>query len=39
MRSAKQIMNEGRFDSFAEAAPHPDINGFFRDDMANRTDL
>lgn len=36
IKSAKQIMAEGRFDSFADAAPHPEINGFFRDDMAKR---
>jgi 2-methylisocitrate lyase-like PEP mutase family enzyme len=38
IKSAKQIMDEGRFDSFADAAPHPDLNTFFRDDMANRPD-
>jgi 2-methylisocitrate lyase-like PEP mutase family enzyme len=39
IKSAKQIMDEGRFDSFADAAPHPDLNAFFRDDMAKRPDL
>jgi 2-methylisocitrate lyase-like PEP mutase family enzyme len=39
LKSAKQIMSEGKFDSFADAAPHPDVNGFFRDDMRKRTDL
>jgi 2-methylisocitrate lyase-like PEP mutase family enzyme len=39
IKSAKQIMDEGRFDSFADAAPHPDLNAFFRDDMAKRLDL
>ena len=38
IKSAKQIMNEGRFDSFADVAPHPDLNAFFRDDMAKRPD-
>ena len=38
IKSAKQIMDEGRFDSFADAAPHPDLNAFFRDDMAKRPD-
>jgi len=38
IKSAKQIMNEGRFDSFADTAPHPDLNAFFRDDMAKRPD-
>jgi 2-methylisocitrate lyase-like PEP mutase family enzyme len=39
IRSAKQIMSEGRFDTFADAAPHPELNGFFRQDMAKRHDL
>jgi 2-methylisocitrate lyase-like PEP mutase family enzyme len=39
IKSAKHIMDEGRFDSFADAAPHPDLNAFFRDDMAKRPDL
>jgi 2-methylisocitrate lyase-like PEP mutase family enzyme len=36
MRAAKQIASEGRFDTFAEAASHPETNGFFRDDMKAR---
>jgi 2-methylisocitrate lyase-like PEP mutase family enzyme len=36
MRAAKQIANEGRFDTFADAAPHLETNGFFRDDMKTR---
>ncbi len=36
MRSAKQIMSEGTFDTFADAAPHPELNGFFREDMKRR---
>jgi 2-methylisocitrate lyase-like PEP mutase family enzyme len=39
IKSAKQIMSEGRFDAFADAAPHPELNGFFREDMAKRHDL
>jgi hypothetical protein len=31
-------MKEGRFDTFAEAAPHPTLNGLFRDDMGKRPD-
>jgi 2-methylisocitrate lyase-like PEP mutase family enzyme len=38
MRAAKQIMNDGRFDTFAEAGPHPELNAFFRDDMGKRPD-
>ncbi len=36
IRSAKQIMTEGKFDTFADAVPHPELNGFFRDDMKRR---
>jgi 2-methylisocitrate lyase-like PEP mutase family enzyme len=36
MRSAKQMLNEGRFDLFAEAAPHAELNGFLRDDAKKR---
>jgi hypothetical protein len=39
VKSAKQIMSEGRFDSFADVAPHPELNAFFRDDMGKRPDL
>jgi 2-methylisocitrate lyase-like PEP mutase family enzyme len=39
IRSAKQIVSEGRFDSFADVVPHPELNGFFRDDMGKRPDL
>jgi 2-methylisocitrate lyase-like PEP mutase family enzyme len=38
IRAAEQIMKEGRFDTFAEAAPHPTLNGLFRDDMGKRPD-
>ena len=34
LRAARLLTNEGRFDGFAEAAPHPELNGFFRDDLA-----
>jgi len=36
IRSAKQMLDEGRFDDFATAAPHPDLMAFFRDDMKKR---
>jgi 2-methylisocitrate lyase-like PEP mutase family enzyme len=36
IRSAKQILNEGKFDSFADIVPHPELNVFFRDDMKKR---
>jgi 2-methylisocitrate lyase-like PEP mutase family enzyme len=36
MRAAKEIAEHGRFDSLADAVPHADINGLFRDDMSKR---
>jgi 2-methylisocitrate lyase-like PEP mutase family enzyme len=36
IRSAKQIASEGRFDAFAEAVPHAELNALFRDDMKKR---
>jgi 2-methylisocitrate lyase-like PEP mutase family enzyme len=36
IKAARQIMQDGNFSSFADAIPHPEINGFFRDDMAKR---
>ncbi len=36
IRAAKQIASEGRFDAFAEAVPHAELNAFFRDDMKKR---
>ncbi len=36
IHSAKQMLNEGKFDDFATAAPHPDLMAFFRDDMKKR---
>ncbi len=36
IRSAKQILDEGRFDSFADAVPQAEINGLFREDMGRR---
>jgi 2-methylisocitrate lyase-like PEP mutase family enzyme len=36
MRSAKAIAEEGRFDSFADGTPHPELNALFRDDMKSR---
>jgi 2-methylisocitrate lyase-like PEP mutase family enzyme len=35
-RAAKLLATEGRFDGFADAFPHPEINGFFRDDLKKR---
>jgi 2-methylisocitrate lyase-like PEP mutase family enzyme len=31
IRAAKQIADNGRFDGFAEAAPHADLNRLFRE--------
>jgi 2-methylisocitrate lyase-like PEP mutase family enzyme len=36
LKSARQIMEDGSFATFADAVPHPEINGFFRDDAAKR---
>jgi 2-methylisocitrate lyase-like PEP mutase family enzyme len=36
LRAARQLA-EGRFDAFAEAVPHAELNGFFRDDLERRT--
>ena len=36
IRSARQIADEGRFDRFADAVPHAELNAFFRDDMSKR---
>src|SRR4249919_900841 len=36
IRAAKVIASDGRFDAFKEAAPHAEINGFFRNDMKAR---
>jgi 2-methylisocitrate lyase-like PEP mutase family enzyme len=36
IRAAKQIAEEGRFDAFADGAPHPELNAFFADDMRKR---
>ncbi len=37
IRSAKEIAADGRFDSFAEAVPHAELNTFFRNDMKQRS--
>ncbi len=37
IRSAKQMLDDGKFDDFATAAPHPDLMSFFRDDMKKRS--
>lgn len=36
IKTARQIMQDGNFGSFADAVPHPEINGFFREDFAKR---
>jgi 2-methylisocitrate lyase-like PEP mutase family enzyme len=36
IKAAKQIMEAGNFGTFADAVPHPEINGFFREDMKKR---
>lgn len=36
MRSAKEVAEQGRFDLFAGAAPHADLNAFFAADMKRR---
>jgi len=37
IRAAKEIAGEGRFDAFAGAVPHAELNAFFRDDMTKRS--
>lgn len=37
IRAARQLAEEGRFDALADAAPSPEVNGFFRDDLERRT--
>jgi 2-methylisocitrate lyase-like PEP mutase family enzyme len=32
MLAAKQLAEDGRFDGFADAAPHSELQEFFRDD-------
>ncbi len=32
MRAATELAEHGRFDGFANAAPHGELNDFFRDD-------
>jgi 2-methylisocitrate lyase-like PEP mutase family enzyme len=36
IRAAKQIAGDGSFDAFADAAPHADLNGFFREAVKQR---
>ena len=36
MKSAKPMMTEGKFDTFADVAPHVELNTFLRDDMKKR---
>jgi len=37
IRTAKEIAEAGRFDAFASAVPHAELNTFFRDDMKKRS--
>jgi 2-methylisocitrate lyase-like PEP mutase family enzyme len=37
IRAARLIAEAGRFDAFADAAPFPELNAFFRDDLSART--
>ena len=37
MHAAKEIAEQGRFDSFAGGAPHPELNALFREDMKTRS--
>jgi len=33
IRAAKQLAEDGRFDGFTDAAPHDELQEFFRDDV------
>jgi 2-methylisocitrate lyase-like PEP mutase family enzyme len=37
LSAAKPLAQQGRFDALAAAAPHPELNGFFRQDLAKRS--
>jgi 2-methylisocitrate lyase-like PEP mutase family enzyme len=37
MRAAKEIAEQGRFDSFAGGAPNAELNALFREDMKKRS--
>jgi hypothetical protein len=37
MKAAKEIAEEGRFDSLGGGAPHGELNALFRDDMKKRS--
>jgi 2-methylisocitrate lyase-like PEP mutase family enzyme len=37
MRAAKEIAEQGRFDSFAGSAPNAELNALFREDMKKRS--
>jgi 2-methylisocitrate lyase-like PEP mutase family enzyme len=37
IRAAKQLAEEGRFDEFAQAAPHDELQEFFRKDLEQRS--
>ncbi|HSN31428.1 MAG TPA: isocitrate lyase/phosphoenolpyruvate mutase family protein [Ideonella sp.] len=36
LRAARALAGEGRFDGFADAAPHRELNAFFQDDVKKR---
>ena len=36
IRSAREIANEGKFDSFAGVVPNAELNKFFHDDFPRR---
>ncbi len=36
IRVARGIAEQGRFDAFADAAPHAELNKFFREDYKRR---
>ena len=36
IHSAREIANEGKFDSFADVVPNAELNAFFRDDFIKR---
>jgi 2-methylisocitrate lyase-like PEP mutase family enzyme len=37
IRAARSISEQGRFDGFADAAPHSELNKFFREDFKRRS--
>jgi len=37
IRAARMLAETGKFDAFADAAPFPELNGFFREDLKRRS--